>query len=187
MKKRVIFMGLVMALLVFVFAFSAEANRVVKLCWDPSPGATGYRVYWGYTHDEVAALPASQSMEVSVCSACIEVDDDYYSHGVFFAVTAYNQWGESAPTMGYALWGNIVGGFNDGVPWRDAKVDPYDLGALGYYWGQLVTHQSLVCGTDFSFAAVPTIKQSADLNHDGRVDGYDLAILGYYRENQFPR
>jgi len=190
--KKLVLSGLVaLVILVFTFEAAKASTWMVKLCWDPSPRATGYRVYWGHSYDEVAALPDSQSMNVYVCSACIEVDievdDDYYSHGVFFAVTAYNSFGESAPAIGYVLWGNIIGGFNDGTPWRDAKVDPYDLGALGYYWGQSVSHPSLVCGTDFSFAAVPTIKQSADLDRNGRIDGYDLDILGYYRENQFPR
>ena len=88
-----------------------------------------------------------------------EIDESIYDV-VFVALTAFDTSGnESGTTICYKLYGNIVGGFFDGTPYTEARVDGMDLITLGIYFGQTTNHRS-------------------DLNRNGRVDGFDLIELG---------
>lgn len=67
-----------------LFAFPASA---VVLAWNPSPGATGYRIYQGPAHGFY-----TNSYD---CRGDSQFTNHFTSGTFFFSVTAYNQAGES--------------------------------------------------------------------------------------------
>jgi len=158
-------------------SFATAGMKTIKLSWDPNnePDLAGYRVYWATKVDNLLTK-TSYMMDVGKkTSACIQVDD---AQKVWFiGVSAYNTSGyESSLTMGYHLFGNIKGDFNEGTPYTNARVDGEDLIYIGLYFGKTVYHNNYDCSTGFSIE-LPTMIQKADLNKDGRIDGADLVEL----------
>ncbi len=75
-----------------LLAVAASASAVagtIGVRWDPSGGASGYRVHWGQS-------PGQYTAEADVGQATQLVLDDLADCTEYFvAVTAYNEWGES--------------------------------------------------------------------------------------------
>ena len=186
MKKLVSFLTLVMIFFGSVLTFPAEA-RVIKMSWDANtePDLAGYKIYWGITYNEVAnKVNFLQDVGNKTC-ACIDVDDGSYKF-IFLGVTAYDTQGfESSATVGYVLFGNIIGDYNNGTPYTSAQVDGTDLITLGLHFGEVVTHPTYDCAGTFAIE-LPADAQKADLNYDNWIDGFDLIYLGLRFGNYIP-
>ena len=163
--------------IVLFFGNNAEAVYVVS--WNPNtePNLAGYRVYWAFTYQSVADKTAARTDVVNRTSCCLTIDEGS-NPVVFVGVSAYDTSGnESNVTVGYILFGNIEGTYNDGIPYTSARVDGFDLTVLGVNFGLTVTHQTYECSSNFAIQ-IPTQLQKSDLNGDGRIDGLDLIKLG---------
>lgn len=171
---------------VLAICFQAEA-RTAKMSWDANtePDIAGYKVYWGITYNDVVnKVNLLQDVGNKTC-ACVDINDGTYNF-VFLGVTAYDtETAESEATVGYVLFGNITGGYNDGIPYTSAQVDGMDLITLGLHFGEVVTHPTYDCDGTFTIQ-LPTDAQKADLNHDNWIDGFDLIYLGLRFGNYIP-
>ena len=93
--------------MVILLAWSCTELRGSEWCWDPSSGATGYRIYWSASP---TTWSACYRFDVSAVNACPPGDPMVCCDGggtpmpegdlVFFVVTAYNGVGESATEHG---------------------------------------------------------------------------------------
>ena len=185
MKKIGVFLCVVFLSVAAILAIDARdsfgAMKTIKLSLEPGTGGTevavGFRLYWDTTQTAVVNKTTSNRLDIgNKTSACISLDDTRPFY--YLGATAYDaNSNESTVTVGYFLFGNIVGGYNDGTASSSARVDGNDLTTLGMYWGQMVTHQVYDCNSTFVIT-LPTNAQKADLNRDGRVDGRDLIELG---------
>lgn len=187
MFKKVTMAVLTSFFLLTIFTLSTPEAKTILMSWDANtePDIAGYRIYWGTTYTEVVNKTNLLVDVGNKTSVCININDaDYYNNKVlFFGVTAYNTSGlESGVAVCYLLQGNIIGDHNDGTPYPSARVDGFDLNALGLHFGKIVTHPSYDCNSEFVIQP-ETEEQRCDLNHDGRIDGFDLIILGLFWGN----
>ena len=174
---RILF-GFWLILFLWLASVGEAAMKTISLSWDTNtePNLAGYRLYWGQTYASAANKTGTMVEIGNKTSVCVQVDDSVPVY--FFGVTAYNTSGnESTATVGYLLFGNIAGTYNDGTPYTSARVDGFDLTTLGLYFGQSVSHPTYNCSGTFVIQ-LPTDAQKSDLNKDGRVDGFDLIELG---------
>jgi len=178
MKKKLLILTLCFLWETTLFlSFATAGMKIIQLSWDANNESdlAGYRVYWATKVDNLLTK-TSYMMDVGErTSACVEVDDAQKVW--FFGVSAYDTSGnESSLTIGYYLFGNIKGDFNEGTTYTDARVDGEDLIYMGLYFGKTVYHDYYDCSTNFSIK-IPTLLQKSDLNKDGRIDGKDLSEL----------
>ena len=111
---------------------------------------------------------------------------------VFMTIVPVNEEYEviGSPEMPYILFGDIIGTWNDGVPWYEASVYSADLNAFGYYFysPELVPRPSLeeYEGGNLYELLVLNIQGRCDFNHNGitRFDTQDYSFLGgkYFNE-----
>jgi len=147
------------AILTLVFHQSAFASRIT-LAWDPSTGATGYRVYLGRASGTYEA-----TIDVGNTRTCALTN---LSPGqrYFFAVTARNAFGESG--LSAEVSGIAPYDFNDDrrtdILWRNRSTGQ---SAVWLMKGtDLVSDASLLPVADANWEIVGT----ADFNGDGQVD-----------------
>ena len=170
-KKRVFW---ILLCLVFLLPFKAQAWGI-KGSWDANTESdlAGYNVYLATTYDNASQL-IGDIVEFSTDKTCFcyEIDDNL--DVVFIAITARNDKGdESDPIVGYLLFGNVWGTYEDGVPYTDARVDGQDLTSLGLFFSLFTSHQEIDCSGTF-VVELTSLDQRSDLDKSGRSDGIDL-------------
>lgn len=180
-RKNVQIWILIIYFLFFAFLSESDAARLV-FSWDPNtePDLAGYRLYIGSYSQVTQKQVLPVVLSPSQYCYCFEIDDNT-TKVVYVGVSAFNTAGlESELTIGWYLFGNIVGNFNEGTNYTAGRVDGYDLTILGLYFGQTVSHLTYNCNDCASIRSMPfpNDKQKSDLNRDGRIDGFDLIYLG---------
>lgn len=164
----------------------------LSMSWDRShlsEDVVGYKVYLCSSYDKAEQLEPDVIEEQFVTLPCIccgdeiicQIDWDVYwgSHRrIFIAVTAIDSAGfESAPTIAYIIWGNIIGTYNDGTPYTEAELNEADITAFAANLGGTnISHQQINCDEEFS-VIVPIEEQRCDFDKDGDVDEDDLKVL----------
>ena len=162
--------------LIFICFFPLEAGgKVLKASWDANTESDldGYNVYIATSYD-YASQPIGDIAEFPTDKTCFcyEIDDNL--DVVFIAITARNdKGGESDPIVGYLLFGNVWGTYEDGVPYTDARVDGQDLTSLGLFFSLFTSHQEIDCSGTF-VVELTSLDQRSDLDKSGRSDGIDL-------------
>ncbi len=182
MKRMLIVFSVLLFCFVGIVDFCEAEKIVVSVNQNTEADLAGYRVYYGSDYNAVAAKqvePINLIGRATNC-VCLIVDENIMSV-LYIGVSAYNTDDkESELTMGYYLFGNIAGDFNDGTQMSGARVDGLDLTTLGLYFSQTVTHPTYNCSDCAAIRAIPlpTDLQKCDSNKDGRIDGFDLIELG---------
>jgi hypothetical protein len=90
-------LAVVTAILVHVLFSQTSASSLSTYCWDPSPEATGYRVYWSLAPDW---WPSKNLTEVSDTCLTDPSPTPIPGEVIFYVVTAFNAEGESATEHG---------------------------------------------------------------------------------------
>lgn len=187
-----------------VFSPSVRAGSI-GLAWDPSPGASGYRVHYGLSAEEL-----SRSADIGAeTSATIEELDDCTTW--YFAVSAYNTGGESEPSPPVSSWprpvvsrvrpavdlGRPIGqgarlsvivegaSFRDGslitldaAAGRSCPSDPLEAAACQAALRTTVRLEQVERVSCFELTAVATVEPTAEGLPPARVGDYVVDVIG---------
>src|ERR1043166_6787945 len=80
------------AVLLGLLVLSCPSARALKLAWDPSTGATGYKLYYGTSSSNYTSVVNAGNSTSNTING-LQIGTTYY-----FAVSAYNASTESAPS-----------------------------------------------------------------------------------------
>src|SRR6185369_13055144 len=75
-----------------VLAVAGSSSRAVTLGWDPTPGANGYKLYYGTSSSNYTSVVDAGASTTNRITG-LQIGTKYY-----FAVSAYNDFGESDPS-----------------------------------------------------------------------------------------
>lgn len=141
----------------------------------------------GYYIRVSSTYAKAQAQDADVMTAYVDVDQNFCglinSTGlpiVFISVTSVDNdtMHESSPTIGYKLFGNIVGTYNDNVPYQQSIVNYTDQSYFQYY-GQTVERLADYCSATNLFDILPlSPKQRLDYNGDGVINYIDAGFFG---------
>lgn len=167
-------------LLFFLSFFNQADAKIVTIyaSWDQhiDHNYDDFVGYWIYYSSSRIAVENRTAPKVNVgkkTSVCLQLDDTFPVY--FIGVEGVNRI-EGGLTIGYYLFGNIVGTYNDGMPSTSARIDASDLVVLADYLRIRKTginHPVYDC--QGNFVVIPeTEEQRVDLNEDGKVDYIDF-------------
>jgi hypothetical protein len=154
----------------------------LRISWSPAQNADHYEICWGTNYQKALNFQESNIENIGASTShCISGIDNRITL-VFVGIRACRA-SDCSSVVGYYLYGNIWGTFNENTPYTEARNDGQDLSTLGMYFNQTVTQPTYNCLYDFVLVE-PTPAQNCDINKDGIINGKDLIEFGLRYKNK---